>query len=593
MDIIPSYVLELVEIYWEALVGWFSKCFFERIMPSFAGEFLAQLDQLLDLGPLEKACAAYHHQEGAGADPDYDASVLVRTQLLRQLFDWSFEQTWRQIQTNLVVRWFVGLPLGEPAPSDSTQCRFEKWVRENQFSLFFDETLAQIETAFPEQRKQPHLADTFAMQANAAKESLITKLRHTCYVLLKTLKKREPEKHRQFEAALPAHPAAKRMLRPPKQAPEFALDKESYQQRVQEVVLGVFEFQEMVHALLPGCSSGTLVYLGVLLGDLDKVIKDEVKIERDEQGQIVCVSELAVKDKDSPLLGSATDREATYRVHDRGRDTQLGYNAGILATKDGLIRTAVAKTGSYSDQDLFPDLVAEHTEHTGQAPDILIADRAAGSGKTRARIEEASDGQTQVVAHLMPYDRRTDRFVPGDFILSEDGQVLTCPNGKSTAMAYAHGKGDGRQFRFQAELCQGCPFNPHENPDCLNPEKELSLPLPPSGHRICRDPEAKPDGYRLVFISDYRDIIDEALAFNQTQEFEDLIALRPRVERIVAELTRYNGARRAHGKGEACADFQLKMSSMAYNLKWWVRRVQRANAPPKKRRTTETQPVGA
>ena len=44
--------------------------------------------------------------------------------------------------------------------------------------------------------------------------------------------------------------------------------------------------------------------------------------------------------------------------------------------------------------------------------------------------------------------------------------------------------------------------------------------------------------------------------------------LRPHVERIIAILTRYNGARRA-AYGLDNADFQRKMCAMAYNLKRW------------------------
>lgn len=41
--------------------------------------------------------------------------------------------------------------------------------------------------------------------------------------------------------------------------------------------------------------------------------------------------------------------------------------------------------------------------------------------------------------------------------------------------------------------------------------------------------------------------------------------LRPHVERIIAAVTRYNGARRAEAFGLDNADFQLKMCAMAYN----------------------------
>jgi IS5 family transposase len=47
--------------------------------------------------------------------------------------------------------------------------------------------------------------------------------------------------------------------------------------------------------------------------------------------------------------------------------------------------------------------------------------------------------------------------------------------------------------------------------------------------------------------------------------------LRPLVERIIAGLVRYNGARRARRRGLHHADFQARMCATAFNLKTWVR----------------------
>ena len=54
--------------------------------------------------------------------------------------------------------------------------------------------------------------------------------------------------------------------------------------------------------------------------------------------------------------------------------------------------------------------------------------------------------------------------------------------------------------------------------------------------------------------------------------------LRPGVERVIACLVRYNGAREIQGYGLARADFQVKMAATAYNpstgsghrLKHWL-----------------------
>ena len=87
---------------------------------------------------------------------------------------------------------------------------------------------------------------------------------------------------------------------------------------------------------------------------------------------------------------------------------------------------------------------------------------------------------------------------------------------------------------------------------------------------------------RQVFISDYRALLEEAEIYNRSESYKQDKRLRQRIERIIAELVRYNRARRARRRGLAAADWQALMSAAAYNLKWWMRRLDRAqaNSPP-------------
>lgn len=584
MDIIPPVVLFLVQFYYEALVMWLGQRLYERLLPRWRREFLVTIHDLVDLRPLEAACGSYYHSQGGGTQPVYTVAMLVRALLVRYVYHWSYAETERQMNTNLVVRWFVGLPVSGATPDHTTLFRFESWVRQEHKRAYFDTLLAQFQAAFPAERCQPQIGDTFAMQAEAAQETLTRKLRHTCRILVREIKKNHPAGYARFTPLLDEHTPARLLLHPPKgRRPEKYLDKAAYQQRVQEVVLGVLDFQQLIYCLLPGCPGESLARIGLRLADLERVLRDEVKIERSPTGEIVRIQELPSDKKGSPLLGSATDREATYRVHDGGEDVQLGYNVGLLATPRGAIHEIAAFTGSTADQEVFPTLVANEMEH-GDCPHEVIFDRAGGSGKTRYRIAQLTGGKTTVIAYTMPYDERTDRFVPTDFSLSPDAQTLTCPFGKTTAIVFNHGHGDGRMFRFRDELCQACPFNPHTHPACLDPQADLEAPLPPSGHRICRDPKAKADSFRMVYISSYRQILEQAEAFNQTQIFKDRIKLRPRIERLIAELTRYQGARRARCRGTDKADFQAKMCATAHNLKLWVRQVWAADASARKAR---------
>jgi hypothetical protein len=186
-------------------------------------------------------------------------------------------------------------------------------------------------------------------------------------------------------------------------------------------------------------------------------------------------------------------------------------------------------------------------------------------------VAEASDGQTQVIAKLPPYDARTARFGPYDFTLSEDGQQLTCPAGKVSRTAYPSQAGDGRTFRFFA--CQ-CWRNGEPPKQMKHADLSQRCPL----WEQCRDSRQGPGSQRQVFISDYRQEVLAAQQYNQTEPFRQEMKQRPLIERIVFELTNYYGARRCRGRGLQNADWQAKMAAAAYNLNLWMRKRRRCRA---------------
>jgi hypothetical protein len=178
------------------------------------------------------------------------------------------------------------------------------------------------------------------------------------------------------------------------------------------------------------------------------------------------------------------------------------------------------------------------------APERLVYDRAAGTPKHIADVRRASDGQTQLVARQINYGQRHTRFAPSDFTLGPDG--LTCPNDVATTRAYRAGGADGFNYRFTASECQGCPL-----------------------WEQCRNPKAKPDSHRTVFISDYALLYEPELAYLGTPAAQDDFSFRANIERHIAGLTQHNGARHAKSIGLPKVNFQLNMAATAYNLKRW------------------------
>jgi Transposase domain (DUF772) len=146
------------------------------------------------------------------------------------------------VRFNLLVKWFVGYPLFAAGPDHSTLERFEQWVIEHQQRTLFDEVLRQIDRDFPDERNQPQIGDTFALRANAAKESLINLLRHTARLMLATLEEAAPESHQRVLAHF--DPVA--LFGPAYEAKDYWLKPDEKQQRLSTTVQAVVRCTQAV-----------------------------------------------------------------------------------------------------------------------------------------------------------------------------------------------------------------------------------------------------------------------------------------------------------------------------------------------------------
>jgi hypothetical protein len=543
MHILPDFLSEIVKEHGEILAEHYSNELYETLLRQNRRHLLVKLTKKLDFRPLEKACKNYHHQSGPGKPPTHTVPRLLRAILIGQLHDLSLRELETELQTNLLARWFAGYHVFEAIPDHSTLGRFEGWLIVYQPRIYFETILKQVKQDFPDAKTETQIGDTYAMEADAATQGVVEMLRQLSIRLLESW--REPKAD--FNLLSGFDWAALFGIFPEKH-PGRMSNKEKAQ-RLQKTVLAA---QDLHKRLARKAKPQTQLWLDYI----HKVIQDYIEIKAEE---------IALREKRGTYaLASATDPEATFRNHgerDGEEDITFGYNIQVAASEDGIITETIAYTGAKPDQSGVADLVAEQEEPPGK----LIYDAAAGRGKTRHDVQEASGGKTKLSAPLIEYEKRSKLFSPKDFSLSEDGRTLTCPTHRQTSVAYRSGTGQGRNFRFYPRLCwQGEPPTRMKNADLSK-----RCPL----WEKCRNPKMGPRSMRQVFISDYRALLEEAEIYNHSESYKQDKRLRQRIERIIAELVRYNRARRARRRGLAAADWQALMSAAAYNLKWWMRRV--------------------
>ena len=232
-------------------------------------------------------------------------------------------------------------------------------------------------------------------------------------------------------------------------------------------------------------------------------------------GSLVRVTERPHGHKGQYRHACANDLSGTYRDHGKGLPALLQHNAGLLSSPLLIWETEVV-TGAAPDVVPLPTLLANLHQHQGFWPKKLLGDQIFGAGACRAAVDLLSQGQTQLVALVPDYEKRTDRFVPADFIPLEQGLGLTCPAGVTSTHWRRDDNRDGIDFYFSPKQCRGCRFN-------LTAEQLAQDPSQPH----CRDPKAKPNSRRCVFISFHRPYVQQALLYNKTEQFKQEIKQRP------------------------------------------------------------------
>ena len=548
MPILPQTALFVIVQSWSVVLQLVSAYWYERQLSRYQKHWLVQLNKMVDLSGLEQACAGFQTDNGQGRPITHTPARLVRALLIKYLYNLSLRQTEEMIDNHILIKWFVGYPLFMPPLDHSYLNRFEMWLFRTNPRLFFDEVIRLIDRLCPEDRDRIQLVDTFALHGRVAKTYLVELLRDVCGKILPLLAETDPD----FHLTLLADLELMTLFGYRRDKITAALKGTERGQRLQDVARQALRLSRLLSHHLDQAthlSPEQQFGLRVLLAYLDKIISDETTLTANnpDDPDDVTIIERKHGQKGTYRIISASDFETTYRKHHDHKEAVPGFNATDLGTKV-FVRETQVDTGAQQDNIALTEVLQAQHHYHGFFPDFVAGDMKYGYGKTRYQVVQVTGGQTQVIALIPDYDKRSDLYNPRDFTLSDDGLALTCPNHKTTTRRYLTEDKGGADFRFSVKCCRGCDH-----------------------WDKCRGPDSKKSQPRNVFISFYRDQLEAAQQFNQTDIATQGLKERMNVERQIYSLTNIYGARYAHSYGLKRTDYQLKMQATAYNLRQLVR----------------------
>ena len=266
-----------------------------------------------------------------------------------------------------------------------------------------------------------------------------------------------------------------------------------------------------------------------------------------KSAELLCqllVQDIDGLDTDAPALkdGVSKDRmpSATDPEMRHGRKSKSsrfdGHKAALAVdTETGLITDADVIAGNAPDNENALELVTGTEENTGCDVDKTLGDCAYGDGATREKFAAA---ERELVAR-MP-GRPEGQLSKDEFRIDLEGDCVTCPGGH-TVQGSAPRSREGqrwRLFQFPTAVCAACPLRPQ----CV-----------------------KGKAGRLVTIHPQEALLQQARAYEATDEFREDVIRRQVVEHRIARLTQL-GIRKSRFFGRRKTKFQLLMAAAVANL---------------------------
>ncbi|GAB4446333.1 MAG: hypothetical protein OHK0015_49440 [Chloroflexi bacterium OHK40] len=181
---VPPLVQFLIGQFLTPILAWLESLVYRPLLRRCADHPLVLLAQWYDPSAVVAACQGFHHAPGTpGAPPTFTIQQFVRIEIVRAWADCCSDPALeRLLSTDLLVRWFVGLPLSQPAPDHSTLADFHAYLCAHAPAAFFLDTLTFLDRLDPEPPETtPQIVDTFAMESPvAACRGPAHLLRHLC-----------------------------------------------------------------------------------------------------------------------------------------------------------------------------------------------------------------------------------------------------------------------------------------------------------------------------------------------------------------------------------------------------------------------------
>lgn len=496
----------------------FDREVFETFVP--ADHYLRKAKEVVDFERFRGTCEDAYDAKTIGR-PAIDVLLMLKILFLRFHYRLSDRQVVIRSGPDIAFRLFLDLPAKKQLPNHTTSTYFRQRLGEERFEKIFQELVGQAR-AHGLVSDRLRLKDATHMLGDVAD--------------LRPLERVAQVRDRLLDAAEDFFAA-------------WVLNQREHVEALRQSTAELADDERLAHRL-------------VHLREMTQALEERVANlpapltlpdrQRDCLTDALALAQKLLRDHDNPSAGdrlvSAVDPDARKGMHGQ---FYVGYMLDVAIDADSEIITAINVLAA-NGAEAADAVTLIKQEESAQGNDVAGVS-IDGAGYNGPVLRELSDpkGLNLDVTVPTPAMPASTKFGPERFSLNVLGE-LECPAGRTTKSREK--VTEGYRYRFRPKQCAGCPLRG----DCLQ----------------------KPEGLRgrVVLKNEHEAEYAKAKAKVKTPEYAETRKKHPRIERKLADLTRYHGARRAVYRGLGKVRIQAFLTALVVNVKRMIRLIQTSTA---------------
>ena len=475
---------------------------YEKLVPE--DHILCRRNKQVDFSFVNEASKDLYSQN-QGRPVEYLPEIMFRSAIVQYMNDYSDRDMEEAARYNLIIKWFLGIPIEDHSYDHSILGDFRDRLGENRWKELFFMILKQIEDAGFAKGYQS--ADATHVIANIAIPGTIGLIRQGIKAIMEEIEKVDSKLYEELGGKKTAD----------KKEKLHKLESGEKKKKLVEVV----EEARAIRAKAEKLESPSVKQK---IDQLNQILNENIE---EENGKIQKKKE-HVENK----LVSLVDKDARHGAKSDSKPF-TGYKGNIMKSDDGFVTNIIGTAGNTYDGNILIPLVDEKTENSSKPPKIA-GDTHYGSAENRYQMLMRG---IKIVAPIKEDFNPTGLYSQEKFVLDKTG--ITCPAGNRTMISNFNEKEGTTIFYFKKEMCKMCSLKNQ----CTKQER------------------------RTITVGKYPEIIKEAKEYNKTQDFKDDMKERAHIEPKNAEMKRFHGMARARYWGQTKVNVQFIITAMVVNVK--------------------------